>query len=172
MELAMVPQQASASILGAALSGAAIFGGIPDQAMSSSVTMPALRVENFGYHSIRHVVSPEWAERQFMELAKLNGQWDQFDIDPIQSKTVSQLRALLAAARNSGEHSGHIIPGADGSLQAEWHLDDAIVGALVEDDGDFSSWVRFVDDGAQSEAFGLNAIDFLRSLAVTFRLNV
>lgn len=163
----MTPANASASIL----AGAALLCGAHAHA-TTTWNLASGNSQSLRQVNTNHLANSAWAERQFAELLDLRDRWHEFDADPLQLKTITQLRALLSTAGNNGDHVGHIVPGADGSLQAEWHLDNVIVGALVEDDGTYSAWARFIDNGSQVEEFGLNSVDFLRSLAVAFRLDV
>lgn len=157
----------------ATLFATALLGSYPASLAPNTHTLAPMAVGNFDQGSYRAgQVSSPWIEQELAQLRKLQDRWHEFNADPIQSKTVAQLKAILSASSNIGTHAGHIVPGADGSLQAEWHLAEAIIGALVEDSGAYSVWVQFLDNGAQSEEFGIQAIDFLKSLATTFRLNV
>jgi hypothetical protein len=113
-----------------------------------------------------------WVDRQIAQLKVLQREWTKFDADPLQVKTISQLRALLANAHRSNGVVGHLVPGADGSLQAEWHLKNESIGLLVEDDGTYSSWVRFHGTNRQAEKFGGEALPFFQALANQYRLNV
>ena len=113
-----------------------------------------------------------WVDHQIARLQALQLEWSKFDADPLQLKTISQLRTLLANSHRSSGVVGHLVPGADGSLQAEWHLKNASIGLLVEDDGTYSSWIRFHDSGQQVEEFGAAALSFFQTLANQYRLNV
>jgi hypothetical protein len=113
-----------------------------------------------------------WIDRQIAQLQALQSEWSKFDADPLQLKTISQLRALLSNSRRSDGVVGHLVPGADGSLQAEWHLKSATVGLLVEDDGTYSSWVRFHDSEQHVEEYGPSALSFFQTLVNQYRLNV
>ena len=163
----MSPSTASASFLVSAL-----LMGADAHAATGPLVAPNPPVPLFGKMRSEISQCSPWAERQFADLLNARESWHNYDADPIQLKTITQLKALMFSARSSGEHSGHIVPGADGSLQAEWHLDEMSVGALVEDDGSYSAWARFDDNGSQVEEYGFNSIDFLRSLAVAYRLDV
>ncbi|MEY2928144.1 MAG: hypothetical protein RL367_2621 [Pseudomonadota bacterium] len=113
-----------------------------------------------------------WVDRQLTQLRSFQHEWETFNADPLQLKTMSQLRALLANSHRPDGLAGHLVPGADGSLQAEWHLKDASIGLLVEDDGSYSCWVRFNDTGQQFEEYGAAALPFFQALANQYRLNV
>ena len=119
-----------------------------------------------------HQTSGRWVDSQIENLIALRDEWHKFDADPLQMKTISQLKALLGAVHSNGSHTGYIVPGADGSLQAEWHLESLTIGLLVEDNGVYSSWARFNDDGSQVEEVGAKSLDFLCCLAVAYRLDV
>lgn len=113
-----------------------------------------------------------WVDQRLDELAPTLAHWGLGDADPVQIKTVNQLRNLLALAAHSGEFQGFIVPGNDGSLQAEWHLNDVSVGLLVEDSGQCSCWIMSRETEAHFEEFGSTSITILKSAAVSYRLNV
>ena len=114
----------------------------------------------------------QWREKEISSVMRIRETWASFAADPLKLSTISQMRALLTSLQHRSDHVGHLIPGADGSLQAEWHRPDVSVGLLVESDGTFSAWARFEDDGAQVEEFGTDAIALFQSLAAAYRLNV
>jgi hypothetical protein len=113
-----------------------------------------------------------WVGEGITKVEKWGSVATSVDADPLQPKTVRQLVSLLASAPHRGTGaSGIIVPAADGSIQAEWHLEEATIGLLVEDDGRQSTWIRF-DNGQHVEEFGLAAVQFFHSLVIQNRLNV
>lgn len=113
-----------------------------------------------------------WVGEGITEVEKWSRSVASIEADPLQPKTLRQLGTLLASAPHRGVGtSGIIVPAADGSVQAEWHLENATIGLLVEDDGRQSTWIRF-DNGQHVEEFGLAAVQFFHSLVIQNRLNV
>ena len=117
-------------------------------------------------------VCAPWVDAQFARIEELQAHWNQYDADPLQAKTIAQLRSLLIEAHSGSGIAGQIVPGADGSIQAEWHLDTASIGLLVEDDGTYSSWVRFNNTGNQIEEHGIAGLNLFKALVSQYRLNV
>lgn len=117
-------------------------------------------------------VCAPWVDAQIACINELQANWDSYDADPLQVKTVSQLRSLLSESFQASGVPGQLVPGADGSIQAEWHLAQASIGLLVEDDGTYSSWIRFNDTEKQIEEFGAAGLDLFKALVSQYRLNV
>lgn len=84
---------------------------------------------------------------QFTGISQLESNWDGYDADPIPDNIQKKLMSALEKASLSDISGGNTIPGADGSLQAEWHLDTISVGLIVEPDGSLAAWrlINFKD---------------------------
>lgn len=139
---------------------------------SAATQLSTYNVGLAGEHGTFTSVCAPWVHRQIAQLHSLQAEWSAFDADPLQTKTISQLRALLAVSHRPTGLIGQIVPGADGSLQAEWHLKNIAIGLLVEDDGTYSSWIRFHDTDKDIERQGSEALPFFQTLANQYRLNV
>lgn len=113
-----------------------------------------------------------WIEAQIAHINEMQANWNSYDADPLQAKTIAQLRSLLSDSLQGSSIPGQLVPGADGSIQAEWHLAQASIGLLVEDNGTYSSWIRFNDTGKQIEEFGIAASNLFKALVSQYRLNV
>lgn len=108
--------------------------------------------------SIMHIKSRRWFDVQLEQIRGLGLNWDGYGAEPIAEHVVSRLNSLLSGNAPQVTQSGSIVPGADGSLQAEWHIDRSSFGLLVEDSGQISCWLRRPGQ-PEIEAFGLEAIE-------------
>ncbi|HEX2764008.1 MAG TPA: hypothetical protein VHM92_09255 [Allosphingosinicella sp.] len=108
-----------------------------------------------------------WMRRALEAVEALDHDWDGYGADPISSSVIAQMRNVLENLLPTYAAVGSIVPGADGSLQAEWHLDDVELGLVVERDGDLSSWVRRPHGDLEIERSGIDGWDLFRSVAQT-----
>jgi len=108
-----------------------------------------------------------WFERQAAAIKTLPQNWDQYGADPIARAVVDRVVAILKSYLPSNARPGSIVPGADGSVQAEWHLQQLSMGLLAEEDGTISCWVRAHAAADETERFGLEAIDLFATVART-----
>lgn len=103
-----------------------------------------------------------------MAISDLKRDWDGYDADPIMPSVIHQMSRELDDPRLDAFGSGHIVPGADGSLQAEWDFDDESFGLLVEADGSFTFWVQ-PPNGQETARKGIAGRDLMQGLALGFR---
>ena len=108
----------------------------------------------------------DWVDKQLIRLAGLPKDWDGYNADPIALDRLNILGALLKANLPVGAPVGNIVPGADGSVQAEWHRTDASFGLLVEDGGRVSDWRFANDDQVETEVEGQRAAFLLKSAVI------
>lgn len=103
-----------------------------------------------------------WVDARLSKLASLQADWDGYGADPVDRDQLNILGALLKAHLPAGAPRGAIVPGADGSVQAEWHLAGSSFGLLVEEGRRVSSWVRPRNGGVETEVIGLEAPSLLQ----------
>jgi hypothetical protein len=108
-------------------------------------------------------VGLSWHRAQLNQIAELGENWDGYGAEPIEPKTIRRMGSLLDQFLPSHIRAGNIVPGADGSLQAEWHLVINSFGLLVGDDGVVSAWLRHRETGAEVERWGFEAFSLFQS---------
>jgi hypothetical protein len=106
-----------------------------------------------------------WIARGVAAVGALETDWDGYGADPIAPQTLATMEFLLSTLLPDRAASGSIVPGADGSLQAEWHLEEIELGLVVEANGDVSTWVRPVGGDHETEAHGIAARNLFWSVA-------
>lgn len=99
---------------------------------------------------------------QIGQIKGLGSNWDGYGAEPINDHVVNQMQSLLSANAQQVTQAGSVVPGADGSLQAEWHIDGNSFGLLVEDEGSISCWVSRAGQ-PDIEAFGLEAVELFKA---------
>jgi hypothetical protein len=104
-----------------------------------------------------------WHRSQLNRIAALGDNWDGYGAPAIEPKTTRRMHALLDQLLPSHVRAGNIVPGADGSLQAEWHFVTNSFGFLLGDDGAVSAWIRHRATGAEVEKSGVEAYDLFIS---------
>lgn len=108
-----------------------------------------------------------WHASQLSQISKLNQNWDGYDADPIGPQIIELMRLELTDERLAVFGIGHIVPGADGSLQAEWDRDDLSFGLLIEADGTFVFWQQ-PPSGSETARLGLAGRDLMMALVLGF----
>lgn len=108
-----------------------------------------------------------WVDAHAAAIRALTPNWDGYGADPIKPSTLDQILQYLKLALPEGGKVGALVPGADGSVQAEWHLKALSIGLLVEEGGAVSCWVRQAGSSDEVEATGLQAVELFRSIART-----
>lgn len=103
-----------------------------------------------------------WVDDQLSRIASLPQNWDGYGADPVDHAQLRIMSNLLAATLPQGAPAGSIVPGADGSLQAEWHLAHASFGLLVEEGEAVSTWFKARTDGSEIERTGYEATSLLQ----------
>lgn len=93
--------------------------------------------------------------------------WDGYGADPISQGTIARMSEVLDEWLPENVVAGSIVPGADGSLQAEWHLQHIEMGVVVEADDTVSAWLRSPGSDHETEAHGMEARDLIWSVANT-----
>lgn len=106
-----------------------------------------------------------WIARSIAAVRALGSDWDGYGADPIAPQTIATMEFLLSSLLPDRAVSGSIVPGADGSLQAEWHLEEVELGLIVEANGEVSTWVRPVGGDHETEAHGIAARNLFWSVA-------
>lgn len=103
-----------------------------------------------------------WVDGQLARIANLRENWDGYGADPVDHSQLQIMANLLAANLPHGAPAGSIVPGADGSLQAEWHLAHASFGLLVEEGEAVSTWYKARPEGQEVERSGFEATNLLQ----------
>lgn len=106
----------------------------------------------------------DWVETSLSNIGALEHDWDGYGAEPISTATAGIIQSLLKQLLPKNAPIGSIVPGADGSLQAEWHLRRVEFGLLVEANGHLSAWV-FPRGGAEVERKGLAGLELFRAVA-------
>jgi len=106
-----------------------------------------------------------WLRGKIEAIRHLQANWDGFGAEPIDPVVAQTIEQLLVALLPMGAREGAIVPGADGSLQAEWHLPTLSVGLLVNDDLAVSCWALAAGSDVEVEKFGTSAREMFRSIA-------
>lgn len=106
-----------------------------------------------------------WVDAQLKMLEQLPANWDGYGADKIEVVRLNQIGAILDTNLPYRAPAGSIVPGADGSLQAEWHTHSGSFGIVLDDFGRVSAWRHPVGE-SEIEASGLAAIDLLRYAAM------
>jgi len=115
----------------------------------------------------RHAEANRWITSQTNALRQLEPNWDGYDAEPLNPSIILRMETLLGDLLPHEVISGSIVPGADGSLQAEWHFDRASFGLLLEECGRLSCWVR-PHEQKEIEEFELAARDLFTSAVITY----
>lgn len=111
-----------------------------------------------------------WVDREMRKLAQLPANWDGYGANVIPRSRLRQVADLLKEHFRHGLPEGSLVPGADGSVQMEWHLQKMSFGFLVDEDGSFYAWhkdreTRALVDADASGAVTLLEASVLRALA-------
>lgn len=108
-----------------------------------------------------------WITAYFKRIEALPTNWDGFGADPIDPSVIRLMKTNLEQLLPLTSLPGSIVPGADGSLQGEWHLERASFGLLIENDGKMSCWVR-PSNMPEIERFGFEARELFQSAVLTY----
>ena len=106
-----------------------------------------------------------WYEQKAQIIRELGPNWDGYGADPIASDTIDNMIQLLRTLLPAGSLQGSLVPAADGSLQAEWHLASVALGLLLEEDKTVSTWVRATGSDFEIEKYGSEALQLFQSVA-------
>ncbi len=112
-------------------------------------------------HSQTRDCGVAWIDSQVKRISKLKRNWDGYDAPAITLGQLNLLTSVLSSILPAGAPSGSIVPGADGSLQAEWHLRHASYGLVVEEGQPISVWYH-PRGGAEIERTGIAAMSLLQ----------
>lgn len=107
--------------------------------------------------------SASWYDARLDAIADLKADWDGYGAPPIPLCVISQMRSLLGRFLPKGSARGFIVPGADGSLQAEWHMREGSLGLIVEEDELATVWLRV--GSKERERRGIQALDMFETVA-------
>ncbi|PZU71069.1 hypothetical protein [Sphingobium sp.] len=113
-----------------------------------------------------------WLDQQARKVRSLQHDWDGYGADPIDANVLEFVLGILRNALPRDSVPGNLVPGADGSVQAEWHLRNVSLGLLVEEDKTVSAWSYNPTMAVETEKFGMEAISYFMSLAKTALANV
>lgn len=102
-----------------------------------------------------------WLDKQVRKVAVLETNWDGYGADRVDVTRLNQITKILANYLPEGAPAGSIFPGADGSIQAEWHTISSSFGLLVDDKGSVSAWLR-LPNLDEVEETGIAATELLR----------
>ncbi|MDV5823096.1 hypothetical protein [Sphingobium naphthae] len=106
---------------------------------------------------------PKWIVDGFAAIELLEADWDGYGSPPIGDRVINQMRSLLDRVLPADGAPGHIVPGSDGSLQAEWHVHEGSFGLVVDDEGVPNAWLRVA--GVERERSGIEAIEMVSTIA-------
>ena len=106
-----------------------------------------------------------WVDAQIERLSVLPANWDGYGAEPVRVDRLNTLATLLERHLPSNLEGGSIVPGADGSVQAEWHLRRSSFGLLIDDDGTQSVWVKRGNE-PEVERYGIEAPELLKWAAL------
>lgn len=106
-----------------------------------------------------------WLAKQNNDILDLRPNWDGYGADPIEYHIVSKLFSVLERYDWSTSLNGKVVPGADGSLQAEWHYANKSIGLLIESDGTTRVWLDRA--GGELSAAGSRALEMFDLLATS-----
>ncbi|QCB43007.1 hypothetical protein E5673_12910 [Sphingomonas sp. PAMC26645] len=107
-----------------------------------------------------------WADEQLRLIAMLPNDWDGYGAAMLSIDRLSQISGILAEHFAHGLPAGSVVPGADGSIQLEWHFPKMSFGFSVEDDGSLYSWARTRDTGHYVDSDGGAAVTLLQTSAL------
>lgn len=108
-----------------------------------------------------------WIGRSLDQIRRLPENWDGYGAECLDWLVIRRLGELLSAI-NPAEHfwPANIVPGADGSVQAEWHLAAHSTELCVDPDQEVSLTVTDRQTGELQDFVGEEAISaFERCLA-------
>lgn len=137
-------------------------------------SMPGVYDVSFG----RFALSPDpaqqevttgiaWIDTQMKRLRALPKNWDGYGAENVDSGRLSSLATLLKSYLPQDAPAGSIVPGADGSIQAEWHLRRISFGLLIEEGETVSAWLRPRSGGQEIEKHGYEALNLLQAAALS-----
>ncbi|WIW88937.1 hypothetical protein K3M67_02865 [Sphingobium sp. V4] len=108
---------------------------------------------------------PTWIEQQSLRIKGLSYDWDGYGAEPIDDEVVDRITGLLGQCLPKHSKRGSLVPGADGSVQAEWHLPKISIGLLIDADETISCWVHDNVSDTETEKFGWDAISLFKMIA-------
>lgn len=101
-----------------------------------------------------------WIGERLAQVRQLRDNWDGYGAPPIAWPVVRKMSECLSRFDPVGIYKpASLVPGADGSLQAEWHLRDFSIEFRVDPDETVSLVWSDRDTGATEEWFGQEAIE-------------
>jgi hypothetical protein len=104
-----------------------------------------------------------WVNAGARQVYLLRDNWDGYGASAVSVDRLNMLTQYLDKIVPETAPVGSIVPGADGSIQAEWHLRSGSFGLLLEEGADVSAWMRPADSPREIERTGLAALDLLRA---------
>lgn len=104
-----------------------------------------------------------WVDEQIRRVAALRRDWDGYGADPIETVRLVELAELVREHFHQGLPAGNLVPGADGSIQLEWHMPVASFGMSVEPDGALYAWHRSRKGDPFKDADGGPAVRLLEA---------
>ena len=104
-----------------------------------------------------------WVNAGARQLCLLSDDWDGYGASAVSIDRLNMLTRYLDSIVPETAPAGSIVPGADGSIQAEWHLRSGSFGLLLEEGADVSAWMRPAGSDREIERTGLAALDLLRA---------
>ena len=117
-------------------------------------------------------IQSTWFKEQATNLRKLKYNWDGYGAEPVSASTLNSVVSILERYLPADSVPGSLVPGADGSVQAEWHLPNVSIGLLVEEGRTVSTWSINPAMPVETEHFGIEAINYFAALAATALANV
>lgn len=100
-------------------------------------------------------------DQQIDRLLALPAGWDGYNAVPISHAVAAQIRGEIRPHCFGGVPAPDLIPGGDGSVQAEWYEVEIAMTYRVEPSGSAHTWVHDRITGHEFEAYGPEAIMLL-----------
>jgi hypothetical protein len=120
---------------------------------------------------LEHFRLGTWIGAALTGVRHLDKGWDGYGAPKIDWRVIRKMsRALSDLQPAYAYRAGAIVPGADGSLQAEWHLEGVSIEFCIEADLSESLWVKNRATGEVLEAEGELALTEFQRLFGTLRL--
>lgn len=109
---------------------------------------------------LEHFRFGTWIGEQLTAVRHLPHGWDGYGAPKIEWPVVRRMsRALANVQPATAYRKGAIVPGADGSLQIEWHLEQISLEFCIEHDLTETLWMKDRHTGDVTELEGQEAVE-------------
>lgn len=112
-----------------------------------------------------HNQTEGWLAKEFAKIGRLEPNWDGYGAEPIPSDVQRRMLSILIDRLPLDSVKGTIVPGADGSLQAEWHLRELSLTFTIEPEQAVFCCLEI--GGSEKCEAGTEALELLRNVADT-----